>query len=85
MEEVEGLEDFAADGRDLALVHAGLGDDVGEAAPRQVLHRHPQLLVHQEGVQEVDLAIRIPMENFLQIIMIRKDEKYCLISRQINV
>ncbi len=32
VEEVQGLQDLATDGGDLALVHAGLGDDIGEAA-----------------------------------------------------
>jgi len=45
VQEADGLEAFAEHVGDLRLLHARLGDQVGQAAALQVLHHHPQLLV----------------------------------------
>lgn len=54
VEELQRLQHLATNRGDLALVHAGLGNDVGERTSRQVLHDDPQLLGHQIAVQVVD-------------------------------
>ena len=44
------LETHHAHGGDLLLGHAHVGDDVGEGAALQVLHHHPELVLHQVAV-----------------------------------
>lgn len=54
VKELQSLQHFSANSCDLALVHAGLGDDVGKRAAGQVLHDHPQFLRHEVAVKIVD-------------------------------
>ena len=44
----ERSQNALANGRDLILVHSSvrIGDNVGKSPTRQVLHDHPQLVVH---------------------------------------
>ena len=50
----ERVEDTLAHGGYLQLVHARLGDDVGERAAAQILHHDPELVVDQVAAVHVD-------------------------------
>ena len=74
MLDVSHNNNLSADSSNLALLHDGLGDNIREGPSGQVLHDHPEVVVHHVGLDKVDQVLVLQL---LHHLLGKITNKYC--------